>query len=91
MVNNPQTVSNREEEVLRLLALCYSHSEIAEQLQTDVEIVVAQKAEAMKRLGLGSRIDIIRYAKQQGWLGEVSKAPVKVQQAGFSESLSSKS
>ena len=75
MEKNHQPGAVREEDVLRLLASCYSHREIAERLQTDVETVVAQKAEAMKRLGLESRIDIIHYAGRQGWLVEVSKAP----------------
>jgi DNA-binding NarL/FixJ family response regulator len=82
-VNTHQTEAVREEEVLRLLALCYSHRKIAEQLQTDVETVVAQKAEAMKKLGLHSRIDIIRYVEQQGWLGEVGKVPDQMQQVGI--------
>ena len=82
MENNSQTAPVREQEVLRLLALGCSHREIAEQLHSDVETVVAQKAEAMKKLGLQSRIDIIRYAEQQGWLGGISKAPVKEQNAG---------
>ena len=81
MENNHQPGIVREENVLRLLASCYSHREIAERLQTDVETVVAQKAEAMRKRGLQSRIDIIRYAEQQGWLGKVSKTPVKVQKA----------
>ena len=88
MENNHQPAPVREQEVLRLLALCCSHREIAERLQTDVETVVAQKAEAMKRLGLESRIDIIHYAERQGWLVEVSKAPDQMHsasvKAGFS-------
>ena len=74
MENNHQPGVVREEEVLRLLARGFSHKEIAEQLHSNVETVVAQKGEAMKRLGLQSRIDIIRYAEGQGWLRGVSKA-----------------
>ena len=91
MVNNHQSAPDREEEILRLLALCYSHRAIAELLQTDVETAVAQKAEAMKRLGLQSRIDIIRYAEGLGWLGELSKAPVKSRNASVSPGFSLKS
>jgi DNA-binding NarL/FixJ family response regulator len=89
--NVHQTAPVRDEEVLCLLALCYTNKEIAEQLQTNVETVAVQKAEAMKKLGLRSRIDVIRYAEQQGWLGEISKAPVNVRTAGVSAGFSLKS
>jgi two-component system, NarL family, response regulator NreC len=58
-----------EEEVLRLIALGRSNKEIAAQLKTDVETVIAQKSEAMKKLGLCSRVEIVRYAIGQGWIG----------------------
>jgi DNA-binding NarL/FixJ family response regulator len=89
--NNHQTASVREQEILRLLALCYTNKEIAEQLQTNVETVAVLRAEAMKKLGLRSRIDVIRYAEGQDWLREVSKAPVNVRKAGISAGFSLKS
>jgi len=55
-----------EKEVLRLLALGYSNREIAEQLKTDVETIATLKADAMQRLGLKGRVDIVRYVEAQG-------------------------
>jgi DNA-binding NarL/FixJ family response regulator len=60
--------SERESEVLRLIASGYSNKEIAGQLSLSVKTVEAHKANAMRKLGLGGRIDIVRYAILQGWL-----------------------
>ncbi len=65
----PQSeVSERESEVLRLIAWGHSNKEIAARLQISVKTVEAHKANPMKKLGLTSRIDIVRYALLQGWL-----------------------
>jgi DNA-binding NarL/FixJ family response regulator len=61
-------MSEREQEVLRLIAWGYSNKEIAARLDLSVKTVEAHKANTMKKLGLKSRIDIIRYALLQGWL-----------------------
>jgi two-component system, NarL family, response regulator NreC len=60
--------SERESEVLRLIASGYSNKEIASQLQLSVKTVEAHKANAMRKLGLSGRIDIVNYAILQGWL-----------------------
>lgn len=62
-------VSEREHETLKLIATGYSNKEIAAKLQLSVKTVEAHKANAMKKLDLRSRIDIVRYAVLQGWLG----------------------
>jgi len=61
-------LSEREREVLRLIAWGYSNKEVAARLDISVKTVEAHKANTMKKLGLKSRIDIIRYALLQGWL-----------------------
>jgi DNA-binding NarL/FixJ family response regulator len=61
-------LSNREQEVLRLIALGYSNKEIAGQLEISVKTVEAHKANSMRKIGLRSRIDIVNYALLQGWL-----------------------
>lgn len=61
-------LSERESEVLRLIAWGHSNKEIAARLQISVKTVEAHKANTMKKLGLTSRIDIVRYALLQGWL-----------------------
>jgi DNA-binding NarL/FixJ family response regulator len=60
--------SDRESEVLRLIASGYSNKEIAARLDLSVKTVEAHKANAMRKLGLKGRIDIVKYAILQGWL-----------------------
>ena len=62
------TLSDRESEVLRLIASGYSNKEIAGQLSLSVKTVEAHKANAMRKLGLRGRIDIVKFAVLQGWL-----------------------
>jgi len=61
-------VTERESEVLRLIASGYSNKEIAARLDLSVKTVEAHKANAMRKLGLTGRIDIVKYAILQGWL-----------------------
>lgn len=62
------TLSDRETEVLRQIAWGYSNKEIAAALALSVKTVEAHKANAMRKLNIGSRIDIVRFAILQGWL-----------------------
>ena len=62
------TLSQREAEVLRLIASGYSNKEIASRLTLSVKTVEAHKANAMRKLDLNGRIDIVKYALLQGWL-----------------------
>jgi DNA-binding NarL/FixJ family response regulator len=61
-------VSERETEVLRLIAWGHSNKEIAARLDLSVKTIEAHKANAMRKLDMRSRIDIVRYAMLQGWL-----------------------
>jgi DNA-binding NarL/FixJ family response regulator len=61
-------LSERESAVLRLIASGYSNKEIAGRLTLSVKTVEAHKANAMRKLGLKGRIDIVKYAVLQGWL-----------------------
>ena len=63
-------VSDREASVLRLMALGHSNKEIAGALEISVKTVEVHKANAMRKLGLRGRIDVIRYAVLNGWLQE---------------------
>jgi two-component system response regulator NreC len=58
----------REEEVLRLIARGYSNKEIASRLELSVKTIETHKANAMHKLGMASRIEIVRFALLQGWL-----------------------
>jgi two-component system response regulator NreC len=63
-----KVLTPREEEVLRLIAWGYSNKEIAGRLELSVKTVETHKANAMNKLGMSSRIDIVRFALLQGWL-----------------------
>ncbi len=67
-INPAGDLSEREEEVLRRIALGYSNKEIAAQLDISVKTVETYKTRLMEKLDLHSRVDIVRYALQQGWL-----------------------
>jgi DNA-binding NarL/FixJ family response regulator len=64
------SLSEREGEVLRLIAAGYSNKEIAAQLELSVKTVEVHKANAARKLGLKGRIDIVKYALLQGWLSD---------------------
>ncbi|MCC6327538.1 MAG: response regulator transcription factor [Acidobacteria bacterium] len=61
-------LSSREVEVLKLIAFGYSNKEIATRLDLSVKTVEAHKANAMRKLGISGRIDIVKYAILQNWL-----------------------
>jgi DNA-binding NarL/FixJ family response regulator len=62
------TLTERETQVLRLIASGYSNKEIAAQMALSVKTVETHKANAMRKLDLKGRIDIVKYAVLQGWL-----------------------
>jgi DNA-binding NarL/FixJ family response regulator len=61
-------LTERESEVLRLIAIGHSNKEVATRLKISVKTVEVHKANAMRKLGLTGRVDIIRYGVLQGWL-----------------------
>lgn len=61
-------LSTREEEVLRQVAWGFLSREIAERLHVSIKTIEAHKANAMTKLGMKNRIDIVRHAVLQGWL-----------------------
>jgi DNA-binding NarL/FixJ family response regulator len=64
----PPALSDREGDVLRLVAGGHSNKEIAGTLSISVKTVETYKARAMEKLGFRSRVDLVRYASSQGWL-----------------------
>ena len=63
-------LTEREEEVLRLIAWGHSNKEIASRLNLSVKTIEAHKANAMQKLNMTGRIDIVRYAVLRGWLSD---------------------
>src|SRR6185503_15357311 len=66
----PPSVSDREKQVLRMMAVGHSNKEIAEALGITIKTVEVHKANAMRKLKLRGRIDVVRYAILHGWLQE---------------------
>ncbi len=61
-------ITDREVEVLRLMALGHSNKEIGASLDVSVKTVEVHKANAMRKLGLRGRIDVVQFALLKGWL-----------------------
>jgi two-component system, NarL family, response regulator NreC len=63
-------LSDREREVLRLLALGHTNHEIAGQLYISVRTVETHRAHIMQKLRLSTRAELVHYAIEQGLLEE---------------------
>jgi len=63
-------LSDREREVLRLLALGHTNQEIAEMLYLSVRTVETHRAHIMQKLRLSTRAELVRYAIEEGFLEE---------------------
>jgi len=61
-------LSEREREVLRLLALGHTNQEISKQLYISVRTAETHRAHIMQKLRLSSRAELVRYALEQGLL-----------------------
>jgi two-component system, NarL family, response regulator NreC len=61
-------LSERESEVLRLLALGHTNQEIAKQLYISVRTAETHRAHIMQKLRLSSRAELVRYAIDRGLL-----------------------
>jgi len=68
VIDGAAKLTDRETEVLRLVAIGHSNVEIGAQLDISVKTVEVHKANAMRKLGLSGRVDVIRYGVLQGWL-----------------------
>jgi DNA-binding NarL/FixJ family response regulator len=62
-------LSEREREVLKLLALGHTNQEIAALLYISVRTAETHRAHIMQKLGLSSRAELVRYALDQGLVG----------------------
>jgi DNA-binding NarL/FixJ family response regulator len=64
-------LTERESEVVRLVALGNTAKEIAGQLDVTVKSVETYKARACEKLNMKTRSQLVRFAAIQGWLTEV--------------------
>ncbi len=63
-------LSEREREVLRLLALGHTNQEIAKMLYISVRTAETHRAHIMQKLGLQTRAELVRHALASGLLDE---------------------
>ena len=68
-------LSDREREVLVRIARGFSNKEIAAALGLSVKTVETYKGRMAEKLGLHTRVEIVRYAARQGWLEESPGRP----------------
>lgn len=61
-------LTERESEVLKLVALGFTNKEIARKLDVGTKSIETYKARGAVKLDLRTRADIVRYASAQGWL-----------------------
>ena len=65
----PDDLSEREVEVLRLIALGHTNTEIAQQLYLSVRTVETHRAHIQQKLRVSSRAELVRYALQRRLVG----------------------
>jgi two-component system response regulator NreC len=65
---NPEQLTEREIEILQLVAEGYTNKEVAEKLVISVKTVETHKAHIAEKLGGKSRVEWMRYVRQKGWL-----------------------
>ena len=66
--DDPDGLSERELDVLRLIALGYTNTEIAEQLLLSVRTVESHRAHVQRKLGMSKRSELVRYALERRML-----------------------
>ena len=66
--DRPDSLSAREAEVLRLIALGYTNSEIASELGLSVRTIESHRAHIQQKIGLTARSELVAYARDRGLL-----------------------
>ena len=64
----PDDLTEREVEILRLIALGHTNAEIGEQLFLSVRTVESHRAHVQQKLRLSTRAELVRYALDRGLL-----------------------
>lgn len=72
-VKRKSILTEREEEILELLALGYTHKEISEKLFVSKRTIDTHRANISKKLGLKTKADLIKYSMDKGIIKNKSK------------------
>jgi DNA-binding NarL/FixJ family response regulator len=67
-IGAPSRLSERESEVLRMIAEGHAVKDVATRLGISTRTLETYRSRAMDKLGLKTRADIVRHALQRGWL-----------------------
>src|SRR5579862_8831623 len=62
----PDGLSQRELEILRMIALGYTNAQVADELFLSVRTVETHRAHIQQKLGLSDRSELVRYALDKG-------------------------
>ena len=66
----PDGLSDRELEVLKLVALGHTNTEISEQLYLSVRTIESHRARIQEKSGQTTRAELVAYAREHGLFGE---------------------
>ncbi len=61
-----EPLTNREKEILKLIAQGYTNRQIGELLSISVRTVEGHRGNLSEKLGLHSRVELVRYAREHG-------------------------
>jgi two-component system response regulator NreC len=61
-----ESLSEREQKVLKMVALGYTSAEIAEQLSLSSKTVETYRARGMEKLGLRTRAALVKFVLKEG-------------------------
>jgi DNA-binding NarL/FixJ family response regulator len=64
-------LTEREAEVLKLVALGFTNKEIAGRMDVGVKSIEKYRMRGLEKLGLKTRAELVRYASAEGWLADV--------------------
>lgn len=59
----PESLTSREEEILKLIVQGYTNKQVAEELGISTRTVEGHRANLTEKLGIHSRVDLLRYAR----------------------------
>jgi two-component system response regulator NreC len=65
----PDGLTEREVEILRLIALGHTNTEIAERLYLSVRTVESHRSHLQQKLGRTTRAELVQYALDKGFVG----------------------
>jgi two-component system response regulator NreC len=63
-----ETLTSREKEILKLIVAGYTNRQIGERLVISIRTVEGHRANISDKLGLHSRVELVRYAREHGMI-----------------------